>query len=265
MTRAQIMVVEEESIDAEDMKAMLEGFGYAVPAVAFSGEDAIKKVFDTHPDLVLMDIVLKGKMTGVETVERIRSRCNIPVVYVTAYADEKTVRRAKATEPYGYILKPFDARELQTAIEVALYKHQMEKKLHESEQRLSMTLRSIDDAIITIDSQGRITFMTPRAEALTGWRQSEAIGWHMMEVLRLRHDTGTGVPEHPFAEVLRDGLTIEIADHHLYLVAKDGTERPIDDGARPLRDNQNNIIGAVLVFRDITERQRLQEHLMQAQ
>jgi two-component system, cell cycle sensor histidine kinase and response regulator CckA len=265
MTRPQIMVVEDESIVAEDMKAMLEGFGYTVPAVAFSGEEAIKKVFDTHPDLVLMDIVLKGKMTGVETVERIRSRCDIPVVYVTAYADEKTVRRAKATEPYGYILKPFDARELQTAIEVALYKHQMEKKLHESEQRLSMTLRSIDDAIITTDSQGRVTFMTPRAEALTGWSQNEGIGRHMTEVLRVRHDTAEGLPENPFVEVLRDGLTIELADHQLRLVAKDGTERPIDDGACPLRDDHDNIIGAVLVLRDITERQRLQEHLMQAQ
>ena len=127
MTRHQIMIVEDESIVAEDMKAMLEGFGYNVPTVAFSGEEAVKKAFDTHPDLVLMDIVLNGQMSGVEAVERIRSRCNIPVVYVTAYADEKTVRRAKATEPYGYILKPFDARELQTAIEIALYKHQMEK------------------------------------------------------------------------------------------------------------------------------------------
>ncbi|MGH7554879.1 MAG: ATP-binding response regulator, partial [Longimicrobiales bacterium] len=259
------MVVEDESIVAEDMKAMLEGFGYNVPAVAFSGEDAIKKVFDTHPDLVLMDIVLKGKMTGVEAVERIRSRCNIPVVYVTAYADEKTVRRAKATEPYGYILKPFDARELQTAIEIALYKHQMEKKLHESERRLSMTLRSIDDAIITTNRQGHVTFMNPCAETLTGWSQDEGIGRHVTEVLRVRHDTVESLPEGPFIEVLREGVAIDLADHHLRLVAKDGTERPIDDSASPLRDDQENITGAVLVLRDISERQQLQEHFVQAQ
>jgi two-component system, cell cycle sensor histidine kinase and response regulator CckA len=265
MARPQIMVVEDESIVAEDMKAMLEGFGYNVPAVAFSGEDAIKKVFDTHPDLVLMDIVLKGKMTGVEAVERIRSRCNIPVVYVTAYADEKTVRRAKATEPYGYILKPFDARELQTAIEIALYKHQMEKKLHESERRLSMTLRSIDDAIITTNRQGHVTFMNPCAETLTGWSQDEGIGRHVTEVLRVRHDTVESLPDGPFIEVLREGVAIDLADHHLRLVAKDGTERPIDDSASLLRDDQDNITGAVLVFRDITERRQLQEHRVQAQ
>ena len=174
MTRPQIMVVEDESIVAEDMKAMLEGFGYAVPAVAFSGEDAVKKACDMHPDLVLMDIVLKGQMSGVEAVEHIRAHCNIPVVYVTAYADENTVRRAKVTEPFGYLLKPFDAKELQTAIEIALYKHQMEKKLHDSEQRLSITLRSIDDAVMATDNRGYVTFMNPRAEDLD---RLESGGW----------------------------------------------------------------------------------------
>lgn len=264
MIRPQIMVVEDESIVAEDMKAMLEGFGYHVPAVAFSGEEAVRKAFDTHPDLVLMDIVLKGQMSGVEAVERIRSRCNIPVVYVTAYADEKTVRRAKATEPYGYILKPFDARELQTAIEIALYKHQMEKKLHESEQRLSMTLRSIDEAIITVDDRGQVTFMNPRAEALTGWSQDDALERHVAEVLQVRHDMAEGLAEHPVVKVLRGKEAINFADHHLRLVDKDGTERPIADSAAPLRDGHGNIIGAVLVFQDITERRQLQEYRSQA-
>ena len=265
MTRPQIMVVEDESIVAEDMKAMLEGFGYTVPAVALSGEEAVKKAFDTHPDLVLMDIVLKGRMSGVEAVERIRSRCNIPVVYVTAYADEKTVRRAKATEPFGYILKPFDARELQTAIEIALYKHQMEKKLHDSEQWLSLTLRSLDDAIITTDRQGRVTFMNPRAEAFTGWRQEEGLGRHVTQVLQVRHATVEGLPESPFAKALREGVAIDLMDHHLYLIAKDWTERPIEGRATPIRDDYGRMIGAVLVFRDIGEHRQSQEHLVQAE
>src|SRR5919108_5029853 len=202
MTRPQIMVVEDESIVAEDMKAMLEGFGYAVPAVAFSGEEAVKKAFATHPDLVLMDIVLKGQMSGVEAVERIRSRCNIPVVYVTAYADEKTVRRAKVTEPFGYLLKPFDARELQTAIEIALYKHRMEKKLQESAQWLSTTLRSIGDAVMATDTQGCVTFMNPQAEALTGWKQAEALGRHVAEVLQVRQESAQALPDSPVVKAL---------------------------------------------------------------
>jgi PAS domain S-box-containing protein len=259
------MVVEDESIVAEDMKTMLEGFGYAVPAVAFSAEEAVKKALDTRPDLVLMDIVLKGQMSGVEAVERIRSRCNIPVVYVTAYADEKTVRRAKVTEPFGYILKPFDARELQTTIEIALYKHRMDKRLRDSEQWLSTTLRSLGDAVMATDTQGCVTFMNPRAEVLTGWTQAEASGHPVMEVLLVRHETPQTPAESAIEKVLREGITIDLADHNLVLIAKDGTERPIDDSAAPIRDDQGRIIGVVLVFRDITERRQLQEKLVQAE
>jgi two-component system, cell cycle sensor histidine kinase and response regulator CckA len=259
------MVVEDESIVAEDMKAMLEGFGYAVPAVAFSGEDAIKQACETHPDLVLMDIVLKGQMSGVEAVEHIRAHCNIPVVYVTAYADEKTVRRAKVTEPFGYLLKPFDAKELQTAIEIALYKHRMEKKLHDSEQRLSITLRSLGDAVMATDSRGYVTFMNPRAEAMTGWSQAEGLGRHVAEVFQVRHETESGFPESSFAKALQEGVAVDLGDHNLILMAKDGAERPIDDSAAPLKDDRANIVGVVLVFRDISERRQLQEQLMQSQ
>jgi two-component system cell cycle sensor histidine kinase/response regulator CckA len=265
MTRARIMVVEDESIVAEDMKAMLEGFGYGVPAVAFTGEEAVKKALDTQPDLVLMDVVLKGRMSGVEAVESIRSHCNIPVVYVTAYADEKTVRRAKVTEPFGYILKPFDARELQTTIEIALYKHHLEKRLRDSEQWLSTTLRSLDDAVMATDTQGCVTFMNPRAEGLTGWTQAEAIGRQVTEVLRLRHEFTQVLVDDPVARVVQTGVPIELAEHNLMLVAKDGTERPIDDSAAPITDNQGQIIGVVLVFRDITERRQLQEKAVQAE
>jgi hypothetical protein len=265
MTRPQIMVVEDESIVAEDMKTMLEGFGYAVPAVAFSGEEAVQKACEMPLDLVLMDIVLKGRMSGVEAVERIRAQCDIPVVYVTAYADEKTVRRAKITEPFGYLLKPFDAKELQTAIEIALYKHQMEQKLHDSEQRLSITLRSIGDAVMATDSRGYVTFMNPRAEALTGWSQSEGLGRHVAEVFQVRHESEPAVPASSFIKVLQEGVAVDLGDHNLILVAKDGTERPIDDSAAPLNDERGNTVGVVLVFRDITERRQLQEQRVQSQ
>jgi two-component system, cell cycle sensor histidine kinase and response regulator CckA len=265
MARPQILVVEDESIVAEDMRAMLEGFGYAVPAIAFSGEEAVKKVLDTRPDLVLMDIVLKGQMSGIEAVERIRSRCNIPVVYVTAYADETTVRRAKVTEPFGYILKPFDAREVQTTIEIALYKHRMDKKLRASEQWLGTTLRSLGDGVMATDTQGRITFMNPHAETLTGWAQAEAIGRHATEVLLIRYESLQSRAEHPIATVLQEGGARDLADHNLVLVAKDGTERPIEDSAVPIKDDQGSLIGSVLVFRDISERRQLQEKLVQAE
>ncbi len=131
MATAEILVVEDESIVAKDIQNTLEKLGYAVSAVVYSGEEAIERVVETHCDLVLMDIVLRGDMDGVEAAERIRARFNIPVVYLTAYADSETLQRAKISQPYGYILKPFEERELHVTIESALYKHKMEEDAKE--------------------------------------------------------------------------------------------------------------------------------------
>ena len=110
MAEAQVLVVEDDSIIAMDIKSRLQALGYAVSAVVFSGQEAIEKAAETQPDLVLMDIRLRGHMDGVEAAERIHTRFDIPVVYLTAHADESTLQRAKLTEPYGYILKPFEER-----------------------------------------------------------------------------------------------------------------------------------------------------------
>ncbi|MBW2636350.1 MAG: response regulator, partial [Deltaproteobacteria bacterium] len=176
MANVKIMVVEDEGIIAKDIRNTLKRLGYTVPVVLSTGEDAIKKTAETHPDLVLMDIVLEGDMDGVEAAEQIRNRFDIPVVYLTAYSDEKTLQRAKITEAYGYILKPFQERELHTTIEMAVYKHKMERRLKQSEQWLAITLKSIGDAVIATDTKGIVTFMNPVAETLTGWKQDEAVG-----------------------------------------------------------------------------------------
>jgi len=128
MADPQILVVEDEGIVATGIRNMLKSLGYAVPAVASSGKEALKKAAETHPDLVLMDIVLEGDMDGIQAAEQIRARFNVPVVYLTAYADDATVQRAKMTAPYGYLLKPFNERELHAAVEMALYKYMMERE-----------------------------------------------------------------------------------------------------------------------------------------
>ncbi len=127
MANANVLVVEDENIVARDILAMLKGLGYGVAAVAASGEEAIEKATSRQPDVVLMDIVLKGRIDGVQAAQHIRDHLHIPVIYLTAYADEDTLQRAKVTEPFGYILKPFEERELHIAIELALYRHKMEK------------------------------------------------------------------------------------------------------------------------------------------
>ncbi|SMC96253.1 CheY chemotaxis protein or a CheY-like REC (receiver) domain [Desulfocicer vacuolatum DSM 3385] len=128
METASVLIVEDEFIIAKDIQASLENMGYLVCAIVSSGEAAIKKLEQENPDLVLMDIILKGKMDGIEAAMQIRSLFNIPIVYLTAYADEDTLERAKITEPYGYVIKPFNDRELRIAIEMATYKHKMETK-----------------------------------------------------------------------------------------------------------------------------------------
>ena len=162
MDKARILIVEDQVIVARDEQYTLEDLGYIVVGSSVTGEDAIAKAEEHQPDLVLMDIMLKGEMDGIEAAQQIRERFDIPVIFVTAYADRATLHRAKLIEPFGYILKPFEEADLRTNIEMALYKHEMEKRLKESERWLSATLRSIGDAVIATDAEGQVKFMNPR-------------------------------------------------------------------------------------------------------
>ncbi|MCC7559044.1 MAG: response regulator [Methanobacterium sp.] len=129
------MLVEDEIIVAADVKNRLENMGYEVLGIFDTGEEAIEKAGELKPNLVLMDIVLKGDMDGIDAAQKIRELFEIPIIYLTAYSDEKTLQRAKVTEPFGYVLKPFEDREIQSAIEMAIYKHKMEQQLKESEEK----------------------------------------------------------------------------------------------------------------------------------
>ena len=133
MSEVKILIVEDERIIAEDTKQTLESLDYEVCGIASSGDEAIRIVEESDPDLILMDIKIKGPIDGIETAEKIHQKRDIPLIYVTAYADEETLQRAKITEPYGYILKPIRKNELKTAVEIVLYKHKMEKQLREIE------------------------------------------------------------------------------------------------------------------------------------
>ena len=255
MSNIKILVVEDEVIVAIDIKNRLIKLGYTVTAITYSGEEAINKVAEDCPDLVLMDINLKGNIDGVEAAAQISNRFNIPIIYLTANADKITVERAKATEPLGYLLKPFKEKELHTTIEITLSKYKTEKKLKESEQWLATVLKSISDAVITSDIQGVITFMNPVAEALTGWKQEDAFGKDSKEVFNIAHEKTHIMVESPISKTLQGGFTVALPEQTI-LIAKNGTEIPIDDSAAAIKDEKGNITGAVLVFRDITERKR---------
>lgn len=260
MVRAKILIVEDESIVALNIKNRLESLGYIIVATTSSGESAIQIAASNQPDLVLMDIKLRGVIDGIEAATQIWTRFKIPIVYLTAYSDEETIERAKITEPYGYILKPFEAKDLCTTIEISLYKHQMEQQLREREQWLATTLKSIGDAVITTDSQGLVTFMNPVAETLTCWKQEEAIGNNLTKVFQTINQRNRKVVENPAALALRKGVTVALENNTL-LITKNGQEIPIDDSAAPIKNENGNIMGAVLVFHDVTEQQQLKTFL----
>jgi PAS domain S-box-containing protein len=269
-TAKQILVVEDEIIIAEDIQRRLKKLGYIVPVIVSSGEEAIKKMKENNPDLVLMDIVIHGKMDGIEAAEQIRSHLDIPVVYLTAHADEKTLERAKLTEPFGYLIKPFRERELQITIEIALYKHYMEKKLKESERRLresnqwlGAVIQSIGDSVIATDSEGTIRLMNPIAEALTGWKQEDASGKPLTTVFNIISEESDKQIENPVTKAIREDIFYGLADHTV-LITKEGMKIPVDIIGSVIKDDRYGIIGVVLIFYDIIERIRIDETLKRA-
>jgi PAS domain S-box-containing protein len=263
METAHILVVEDETLVAKDIQNSLRSLGYSVPAIATSGEDAIRRAAEIYPDLALMDIVLKGAMDGVETAAYLREHLGIPVVYLTAYGNDATLERAKSTEPFGYILKPFDDRELHRTIELALYKSRMDRSLRKSQEWLSGTLQSIGDAVVATDGAGRVLLMNPAAQLLTGWPHEEASGKALEEVLRWAdRRTGETAPG-PLATILRERKVVMLRDPTA-LVARDGTRVLIEGCGSPVRGPKGEGTGAVLVFRDVGEHRRAQEELERA-
>jgi PAS domain S-box-containing protein len=253
MANAQVLVVEDEAIVAKNIKAELNSMGYEVPAIAASGEEALQKAAQVQPDLVLMDIVLKGDMDGVETTARLHERFDVPVVYLTAYCDDQTLERAKWTEPFGYLLKPYEERELRTTIELALYKHRMERKLKETQEWLAAILRCMGEAIIVIDSKSCIRMMNDAAEALIGRSQEDAKGRDLLEVFHLV-DAETRLPIwNPAGKAFHHHAVVDL-DERALLLATDGSERPVQGSVAPVYDPQGCLTGFVLAFRDPTAR-----------
>lgn len=255
-----IMVVEDESLVAKDLASTLQRLGYDVTATAGTGNDALRKAETCRPDMVLMDINLRGDLDGIATAGLLRDRMSIPSVFLTAYADEGTVARARETEPLGYLLKPFNEREIRTTLEIAVYKHHAETRLRERERWLATTLRSIGDGVLTTDPEGRVTFLNPVAERLTGVSPAEGVGRLCDEVVRLTQDVGGGPVALAIHSALRDRTKVELARSAL-LVARSGTPCPVEHSAAPILTDDGKLLGAVLILRDIGERQRIAQHL----
>ncbi len=171
---ASILIVEDEEIVAMDIACQIERLGYHVSGTARSGEDACRAAADALPDLVLMDICIEGDVDGVAAAEQIRQNAGIPVVFLTAYSDGKTLERARVAEPYGYIVKPFDQRDLQTAIEIALYKGEADRQVRRSRDDLQAILDAQRHGTLMLDPQHNVAFASRSARKLLGLHAGDA-------------------------------------------------------------------------------------------
>jgi|GEM_PF-1242937 len=255
MSRSRILIAEDEALVAADLGRSLSEMGYEIVDTVDTGEEAVKQTMALKPDLVLMDIRLKGPLDGIEAAGQIRTayRPPPPVVFLTSYADEETLTRAGYCEPFAYIVKPYDPRALRAAVQTAFYRHHAELRIRKLERWLATTLRSLGNGVIATNKEGQVNYINPAAEALTGWTFFEALGQPLTEVFRLvRARDRQPIPD-PAQRVVQDGKTIEL-NHDTLLLRRDGQETPIDENASPIRDDEGRITGAVLIFRDATGR-----------
>ncbi len=249
---ANILIVEDESIVALELESRLIDLGYSICGIVSSGADAINITVSQKPDLILMDINIKGQIDGVETAEKIKEIIDIPIIFLTAFTDSNTLQRAKITEPYGYIVKPFEERELHTSIEIALYKHNMEKKLRDNEKRLSITLNSIADAVIATDNKGNINYMNPAAVNLTICKCNKAVGKYVLDAFNIENKETYNAADNAIKEIIANGYTNNFPSS-ITISYNENEFSIVESSIYSIKDEKSNIDGFVLVFHDVTE------------
>jgi PAS domain S-box-containing protein len=243
-----ILVVEDEAIVAMQIVKILHKLGYTTCSAA-SGEDAIKVAKAEKPDLALMDIMLAGIMDGIQTAAYLARHYGTPIVYLTANADESTVNRAKLTEPYGYILKPFQEARLRNTIDVALHRHAVAKRIKEGSESCLPALEGVEDAIFTSDAEGRLIYMNLTAEALTGSDLDHARGANLAELFQGFTEDRRRILREAIQHAAKTGVTVDLTSHRM---------RPSANGAAaynahsvvPIGPGKGEITGVVLIFRN---------------
>jgi PAS domain S-box-containing protein len=258
MNKSSILVVEDEALIAADLVQILSTLGYTVQKPVATGEDAIRSVKTRKPDLVLMDIKLIGDMDGIETAEKIRAFADIPLVYLTAFTDDTRLTKAQLTEPYGYILKPAHKHVLHGTIEMALYKHALDRKLKESEERYRSILDSMQDAYVRADAKGDIIMASPSAAHLFRYDS-------VNDIIGLPAATLYRYPEKR-QEIIR--IVKEQGEVHDFIcegMRKDGTSFWGSMNVQFTFDSKGEVTGTDGFIRDITERNQVDETLRQSE
>ncbi|MBW2631047.1 MAG: diguanylate cyclase [Deltaproteobacteria bacterium] len=252
--KKQILIVEDEHIVAMDIHNRLQDMGYGVAAIVSSGEEAIRKTAELCPDLILMDITLGKGMDGIKAANQIHAKYNIPVIYLSSNVAEDRIEQIKATNPFGFVTKPFEDRDLHITIEMALYRHQMEEALIRSEEKYRTILENIEEAYFEVDLAGNFTFFNDALCGIAGLARNELLG---MSNLQYANPETAKKMYATFNEVYRTGKPARVADYGIIRI--DGIEKTIELSASLIKDSSGNLTGFRGIVRDVTERKLAEE------
>jgi PAS domain S-box-containing protein len=242
----KILLVEDDKTTILLLHKFIKDLGFNVSKTVPTGEEAVRETIMTSPDLVLMDIILDGEIDGIEAARQINEIHNIPVIYLTSSSDSNTLKRALTTNPSGYIVKPVDKKELKSAIDLAILRHEMEDKLKESELRFFTILNSIGDAVFVMDTADLITYVNPIAEKITERTIDKLIGKRFTEILNIKYN---GIHSGLFI-----GPETDDSLHFNYFITPSGKQVPVDFSVSHISDINGERAGSVIILRDDTER-----------
>jgi PAS domain S-box-containing protein len=243
VTGPAVFIVEDESIVANDIRDALVHLGYTVTGMARSGEIALEKIGEAKPDLILMDIQLAGKLDGIETADKIRETHNIPIVYLTANSDTPVLDRAKATEPYGYVLKPFDERDLKSTIEIALHKYRTDERVRDSEQLIRSLVNTNTEPVFIVDRDTNVLFIN---DAFVSQRPAVDQSQHQQKL-----------EQFAYAGIISGKLVGAILEHFYdenpYRFSEEFNGKWLAHTIYPLKDLQNRISRCAVHSYDISD------------
>ncbi len=245
----QILIVEDEALVALSVKSCLEKAGYGTPWIASTAEEALRMLSAAKPDLILMDISLSGKMNGIEAAGIIRDTSRVPVVYLTAHSDPETLEKAKVTEPFGYILKPFDEHVLNATVMMALHKAAGQEETRRTKEELAGILRSIGDGIIVTSGDGVVMYVNSAARRLLGLARPIAPDTHVSALFPSAGGRAADAVANELEKVMRRGVGADSEDR--LSLRGDGTRGEIDVRFDPFKSENGTVRGAVLTLRDV--------------
>ncbi|HKR04083.1 MAG TPA: response regulator, partial [Bacteroidia bacterium] len=248
MSKTKILVVEDENIVAKDIQNTLIRLGYDVPATASSAVIAFDKLDEVKPDLVFLDIRLKGDMDGIQIAERIKTEYDLPVIFLTSYADKNTLDRAKLTQPYGYLIKPFNESDLQSTVEMALYNFKQVQQLMANKNLYANALSHLDEAILITDNESKISFLNPKAVSITGFGSDSAKGKEISSLIRFENNDKKFFSQAAFNELMKSGSQLNLENATVTLPRDNSTFKATVSSSL-VKDEKNHLIGSAFVIK----------------